>query len=205
MLVAVLRLSTLWEISSGRDWAIHYLSPSNLLPATLPAPDRIKLSREFCVTEWIEPAFRELYTSDWLKLKDADVEKIGLKFFATAVKARAAVDRHRGRLAHCAPPVVCSPPCIPDSRIHERCVSAWQEVWWKRIGRHMLHPVNPCPFSDVIAYIERVDVKGMQPACLRETIHSLKTTDRFGYEEQVIRQAIDSIAAYQLTLVLPVS
>jgi hypothetical protein len=56
-----------------------------LLPATLPALDRIKLSREFYVTEWIEPAFCELYTSDWLKLKDADVKKIGLKFFATAV------------------------------------------------------------------------------------------------------------------------
>jgi hypothetical protein len=138
-------------------------------------------------------------------LKDADVEKIGLKFFATVVKARVVVDRHQGRLAHCAPPVVCSLPYTPDSRIHEQCASAWQEVWWKRIGRHMLHPVNPCPFLDVIAYIERVDVKRMQPACLCETIQSLKTTDRFGYKEQVIWQAIDSITAYHLTLVLLVS
>jgi hypothetical protein len=69
----------------------------------------------------------------------------------------------------------------------------------------MLHPVNPCPFLDVIAYIKRVDVKGMQPACLHETICSLKMTNCFGYEKQVIWQAIDSIAAYQLTLVLPVS
>lgn len=203
MLTAVLRLSTMWEISTGRTWAIQHLSPTALRPPELlPAADRIKLSRDFCVPQWVEPAFRELYTADLLRFKDADTEKVGLKVFTTLVKVREAVARHRSRLAHYPPAVICGSSCSTDSRIgHERCVQAWQEAWWKKIGRLLLHPTSPCLLSDALTSIERMEVKGMHGSCLRSTVQSVKASDRFGYEEQAIRQAIDSIQQYQLSLV----
>ncbi|PCH43880.1 hypothetical protein WOLCODRAFT_54511, partial [Wolfiporia cocos MD-104 SS10] len=56
-LIAVLRLSHMWDIKSGFDWAVYYLKEreSEIRPAL-----RLRLACKYDITDWVRPAVSAL-------------------------------------------------------------------------------------------------------------------------------------------------
>lgn len=143
----------MWDIKPARDWAIHFLGP-----APLPAAERVQLSRDYRVPEWVNP-------------------RIGLKFFATLAKCKEVLIQHRLQLA-AYPPEVVRMPCSD----HSRCINTWREAWWTKVARQMLHPASHTPLYVVMDSIEQLEIRGMDPGCRRETVAALRASERLVLE-----------------------
>ena len=99
-LVNILKLSSLWDINVGRQYAISYLDALTLHPAR-----RLELSRMFHVHKWVEPAVRALLQMTFKSLSAENATQIGFHMYIMLCKTKEALEYERKLAAHCVPPM----------------------------------------------------------------------------------------------------
>jgi hypothetical protein len=194
-LIAILKLSTFYDIEDGRDYAIINLDAcSDLRPAT-----RLHLARNYRVGQWIYPGFQQLVSVPVLSLTRQDIEAIQTQTFIVLVKTKARVDCHRLTCAVKAPPVVHGDGCIGQ----EDCERAWQNAWWGEAGRPgvaiaLIHPDLALSGREILKKLNNLQLTWhMDVSCQALTISKVQgTVDLVSpllMEEEYIRTAVGEL------------
>ncbi|KAH7903830.1 hypothetical protein BJ138DRAFT_1189012 [Hygrophoropsis aurantiaca] len=192
-LVNILMLSTMWDIPSGRQFAIACLDILNLHPAR-----QIELSRMFGIDEWVSTAFEDLIKLDLTTLSEDQERMIGFKTYIILAKAKEFVEHERKLIASIPPPMafVQSFEC----EHHDDCRTAWKELWWKKVARSLLHPRAPMVLETGVTYVEQLEFEGMSACCKADMVEVIKQRNAFGIVEKVVEEAGTAVLAYNKSL-----
>jgi hypothetical protein len=197
-LVNILKLSSLWDINVGRRYAISYLDALTLHPAR-----RLELSRMFQVHKWVEPAVRALLQMTFKSLSAENATQIGFHTYIMLCKTKEALEYERKLAVHCVPPMdfVQSYRCIS----HDKCRRTWKEIWWKRVGKKLLHPDNPLSYSDGPDFVANMDwgSADISPCCKEDMIETVRQAMGFGgdsVEADITKTAVDAVIAFHKSL-----
>ncbi|TDL14640.1 hypothetical protein BD410DRAFT_809567 [Rickenella mellea] len=189
-LVDVLRLSALWEIENGTHWAIYHIE--TLPKGAISAAHRLCLSRQYQIHQWIGPAFRELVKIPLTYLSAEDEAMIGWRTYQVLAKLREALEVERKRAAF-APPPIQTPSFMCND--HTKCVQAWKEEWWKKVGKKMLHPdwTKAMSFRDASAEMLKLELTDMLPDCRKKVKASIEGSGGFQIEDDMINLVIEKL------------
>ena len=162
-LVAVLKLSRQWGCTSGEDFALRRLMA---IEPSVPSALRLRLARVYQIENWLKPALRRIVFAPLKMLSDDDLAWLGYETYVFIARVKEEYDSLRRRLAFTAPPIPWSPRNGCTS--HDVCLKVWREIWIRRIGERLLHPIEMCALGlgwELKDAIEELDVSGMTPAC----------------------------------------
>ncbi|KAJ7718881.1 hypothetical protein DFH07DRAFT_784807 [Mycena maculata] len=194
-LCAILKLSHFFDVETGMQHAIYYLSTH----PHLSAPLRLYLACTYDVDEWISKAFKKLMKIPIETLSANDEALIGSWAYKLLVRTHAKVDQHRHALAF-------GPPLVKhevDCYAHLQCERAWADAWFGRAGGSgmvsaLLH--TKTPGSVLYSTMGKFQVPGMRDVCRVSTLSSLEDTQEkksgLKKEEVYIEQAIMELKAH---------
>jgi hypothetical protein len=194
-LIAILKLSTFYDIEDGRDYAIINLDTrGDLCPAT-----RLHLARNYRVGQWIYPGFQQLVSVPILSLTREDIEAIQTQTFIVLVRTKARIDHHRQTCAVKAPPVVHGDGCMGRND----CERAWQNAWWGEAGRSgvviaLIHPDSARSGREILNKLDDLQLSWhMDVTCQALTISKLRGTGNLISpllkEEEYVRTAAEEL------------
>jgi hypothetical protein len=177
-LVSILRLSLMWLVSSGYQYAIKELSRHpNFTPSR-----QMQLAQEHHIDEWVEPAFRELVKKHAFTLDD--VEQMGLFAYWMLTKTQREIRDHVRSIAYYPPDVVhgydCGTPLL--------CTAAWENAWWSGFAKLALHPDHDCFSGDAMHKLSAAQIPGMGPECLRLTVDDVWNNNAFDDIEVIVKE-----------------
>lgn len=189
-LADILKVSTQWEVESGRVWAIHHLETTPSVPASL----RLHLARRYAVPNWIEPAFRDLVFNISLgDLRGDDFTHLGYPVYILISKLKEAIEQERRVVAYLA----------PDCRTHnaactnsDRCSLIWRETWWLKIGRRLLNPEasQAMPFEAGPDVVRSLEWAGMTAGCRERMVEIVAEGSGFSGAEDIFKQGLEKLA-----------
>ena len=82
-------------------------------------------------------------------------------------KTQDAINQHKTLLAHSPPPIQHTNLCMGLTRNQYK--SAYEELWWKHVGRLLLDPQTPIQCWGIPSVMERIDLVGMGDGCMERT------------------------------------
>jgi hypothetical protein len=106
-------------------------------------------------------------------------------------KTKDALNEHRKLLARFPPPVQHSNLCSGSNR--NRCKEAYEELWWKHVGKALLDPNLPVRFWKVPDVLDGIRCNNMGEGCIEKTWASIKGSPVLEMDEQIIREALDKL------------
>lgn len=187
----------MWEIHVGRKFAITYLEKLNLHPAR-----RLELSRMFQIHDWVEAAVKSLLETPFRKLDTECVNQIGFNTYVMLCKTKEALEYERKLTAHHSPPMAFVEPY--GCRSHKKCEKSWREIWWKRVGKKLLHPDNPLRYSKGMEFMGSMDWGAeISSCCKEEMIESIRTGWVFSSQspsDGIIQKAVDAVVTFNKSL-----
>ncbi|KAJ7465666.1 hypothetical protein FB451DRAFT_1402676 [Mycena latifolia] len=191
---SVLHLSKLWRIPSGIKYTILHL-PSH--PDFTPAI-QIRLSRQYDITDWADPAFRNLVQRPLSQITLSDAEHMGVVAYYKLVQVKCKLEEHKVGLAFNPPDVYHSFSCMDENE----CSRLWEWFWWAGYAKHLLHPENK---KTPAAIMLELDVKKgiiarMKPACLENTLEAIWDQNPFNDEKEFVDEAASDLSAWMTTL-----
>lgn len=198
LLIAVIKVSNPWMISSGKRWAIHQL---NMLTPPLSPSRRLRLSRELNITIWVHDAVADIMKraagSKHVRLiTDEEINNMGTKAYSIIVKALEALQAEV-ILSAITPPTL---PSHKDCISHRKCIESWKTTWMTKIARQLLHPTEPTSISGLVQLIKETYFTDVNFECKFEAIKLFQQRDLFKAERIMVKAAGDNIfAEYGLT------
>ncbi|KDQ64005.1 hypothetical protein JAAARDRAFT_187390 [Jaapia argillacea MUCL 33604] len=188
-LMDTLKLATRWGIEAGWKFAIHHLDSMTLNPSL-----RLELSRLYRVDNWIEPAFKELIPIRLNAITDEDVYRMGLRTYRKLTTTKELIEDEWKVVAMLPPPIEFESTGCKD---HDKCCAVWKDIWWKCLGRKLLHPLKPLPLSEAANFVLDMEVPGMTSECHQAMMELIVLGDGFEEEKKHIEKAIEDLEAYQ--------
>lgn len=191
----LLKFADKWEIEAAKMYAISALKHMALSPSR-----RLHLAGRFTITEWIEPAVRDILDNPLTKLTDDDLKAIGLKVFSMLVKAKELLDVETRRTA-LVPPAMGKDPAW-ECQDHASCLAVWPKIWFERIGKKLLHATTPLKLSQIRAEVSKYETlmyPGLSDHC-RFDMYILITTSIQFPDEQIIPACAAGVARYYKSL-----
>jgi hypothetical protein len=179
-LVAILQFCQLWMIDAGVAFAIHSLDGLGLCPSRM-----LELGRQFSIVQWIGPAVAALLQTPLRDISKEAVEQVGLIAFETIARAKDALESERKLMAAIPPPL----PQAASCHGHNRCQKIWVDMWFKTIGRELLHPSKPLPFDKIISRTLELIYNGLSMDCKGDAIIQMITSSSFQIEEAITQSA----------------
>lgn len=118
-------------------------------------------------------------------------------------KTKEALDREQRLTAYFVPPMDFNESfeCLS----HSKCRKAWRDVWWKKVGKKLLHPDNPLPYEEAAAFVAEMDwgAVDISACCKQEIVERVKDSVVFSNESvsaDIVKTAIDAIIAFNKSL-----
>jgi hypothetical protein len=186
-LIAVLKLSSKWEMKPGRDYAIKLLPEHHEFTPAI----QLQLAGLYKIRSWVEPAFRALVEKPWEQTIFPEAAKIGdfAQFQVTQTKRE--IEYYLHCVAFHEPPVDHSWDC----EHHGDCEQTWSGVWWNVFAKQLLHPDKVISeLQETMAQLDKTEtIPGMTDGCLRRTIESVFEHNPVDVVEAKIREAIDGL------------
>ncbi|KAF8216783.1 hypothetical protein K438DRAFT_2007556 [Mycena galopus ATCC 62051] len=197
MLVNLLRVGSLWEITEAVQYAKH-----NLQLMHLPASRKLELARMYSLydTDWIDKPVRKLLTGRLEWISELDVQRLGMKVYSVIAHAKETM-WYELQLTACIPPKLDENPAwVSDEHDHRMCTEVFNEVWWGRIAKKIIDPVNPWALREVADkvrstpfQVQRVGGwKTMADAC-KEDVAARIGTEGFFSENAIIDAAARAV------------
>lgn len=187
----MLKLSTLWEVSRGRNHAIlHIPGHIDLTPKL-----QLELARRYSVNDWIEPSFRAMLRTSPTALAIHDVNNIGVIAYHQLMTTMWEIHELRISVAGNIP------PAVPDifCSTQQECQRAWGKEWWGGFARHLLNPEVPLTGEEALSMLENLSsVPGMCKACLEHSVTSVRRKGVLQKENDLIAHAIQELQKWQL-------
>lgn len=193
VLVSLLKLATLYEMESVRNFAIYHLQSSRGVSSAM----KIELARKYTVPEWIAPAFKVLLATGTPYISRADVNRLGLETYYILANAHAEIVEARARLSLVAPPIVHGDQCV-DRRY---CEVAWKEFWLTKITRWLVNPDDPPHIADIPDHIRTLlPVQSMGMQCQQATLTELEGMTVLRKEKLIGEMALQEVLDYHKSL-----
>jgi hypothetical protein len=194
-LTSILELGTFLDMDMARGFAIQALAAPSM---GLSAPIRLSLALSFRITEWTEPAFRELITTPANRVTAEDFTLLGSPvahlIFATQAEIRGL------RLAIAFNPLIpashdptCKKPVVG-------CQCSWEAAWWDGLARHYLHPDFPSTPREAISKLENTPIVGVTTACRLQAVRLIKDQRVFEMEDDIVENALKMLKSYEGTV-----
>ncbi|KAJ7496441.1 hypothetical protein FB451DRAFT_1385846 [Mycena latifolia] len=191
----LLKLADKWEIEVGKQYAITALQNMALSPSR-----RLHLAGRFTITDWVEPAVREILDKKLTDLTENDVAAIGLTVYSKFVKAKEMLDAEIRRTALVAPAMGKDPAW--ECHNHPSCLAVWPKLWFDKIGKKLLHPTTPIKLNQIRAEVQKDETlnhPGLSDNCRLDMVllvaHNLTFAD-----EQIVPACAESIVKYYKSL-----
>ncbi|KAH0826001.1 hypothetical protein J3R83DRAFT_7471 [Lanmaoa asiatica] len=102
-LISVLKLSDLYQIDTGFQFAVSELKRTS--PVPLEPSLKLKLGRQYRIHEWVEPAFHAMMERPVLSITRFEAHQMGMEFFWILVTTKAKIEEHYRALAYTEPPL----------------------------------------------------------------------------------------------------
>jgi hypothetical protein len=164
--VAIYKLACHWEIDAAKDYAKAGID-SIVSAGKDHAVKMLQFSHQHHVDDWFAASFRQLVERNITTYNDPELEKIGLRTFLLIAKTQASIRRHRLHVARFPPPITHSVCCPEDER--GTCAVAYEDLWWKTVGRPLLDPKYGIPTMLILGIISKVVVTNMNLKCWEKT------------------------------------
>lgn len=189
-LIDVLKVSTQWEVDTGRQWALYYLDQAS----DVPAPLRLQIARRYDVPKWIEPALRELvFHTPLSALRREDLSHLGFPAYVLVTKLKEAMENERRTIAHHAPTISTHDVSCNDNT---RCAVMWREVWWMKIGRRLLDPSprTALQLTDLPEAVRGLDCSGISVACREGILEQVSSSSGLKGVEHIFVMGMSKLA-----------
>jgi len=196
-LSAILKLGEFYQAPKLVEYAIHTLEQHSTFSPQL----RLSLARNYGVSQWIEPAFRQLIDLPLLSLSDSDISQIGFEVFVLLSRTHTRIVYHRQTCAVRAPPAIHDLGCLDV----KGCSKAWEHAWWGEAEKHgialaLVHPDRRISGRDILAKLGSIRPGWqMDDECLELTLRKIEGTpevsSRLIMEEEFIQEAVDKLVA----------
>ncbi|KAI6154588.1 hypothetical protein BKA82DRAFT_166266 [Pisolithus tinctorius] len=195
-LVAILKVSRLWQIDNSIDWAIAHLNQLNLSAVT-----KLELACKYTIPQWIPPSVCLLLLNPLSAITEDEAYCLGIRVYSIIAKAHEALDMERHIIA-AVPPGLSLPPlslCTPSQ--HSNCKDIWAHFWWQKIAHQLLHPYNPLPLNSLVQFIgEQKNPDGLNLECKGQFVGEVVESGGLDVKENIIYGAITSVQGYYDTL-----
>jgi hypothetical protein len=153
-----------------------------------------QFSRQYRIDDWFGSTFRKLVERQMTTFTMQETEKIGFRTLLVIAKTRDAIEQHRRYIARFPPPVKHSPLCSEDH--HKDCASAYEDLWWKVVGRALLDPKYYTSTKLIPSLVDRVVATNMNPKCWERTKRDI-IADKFDEclkgEDWIIEKVVDTL------------
>jgi hypothetical protein len=165
-----------------------------------------ELSRMFHVHEWVKPAVSDLLPMTLQTLTADHANQIGFTTYIMLCKAKEALEHEQKLMAHFAPPMgefsQSYGECICQS--HPKCRKAWRELWWKRVGKRLLHPDNPMATEEGVEFVTSMDWGSeITECCKQDMIEAIRGGAAFRKEStsaDIVKTVVDAVVAFNKSL-----
>ena len=188
-LLSILKLSHLWIIDIGQQYAIKYLSYRPDFDVCL----KMNLARKYDIEEWIAPAFRALVRQDLNDFSMADIATMGFDTYTIVSRTKERIAKERLYSAYTCP----EPQKAQSCKDHTGCIQEWQASWWTGFCRHLLHPEKLITGEKALAKLETAKFKIMSEACLELTLEELRRSRLFSYMDDFVDEGIKELLEIQ--------
>ncbi|EPQ57570.1 hypothetical protein GLOTRDRAFT_127923 [Gloeophyllum trabeum ATCC 11539] len=184
-LIAILKLSHMWEITDAHNYAIQMLNKSTVSNPAL----RFHLGCTYQVYDWIEPAFRELMSMPVHAITRPMAHLIGPNAFYAIANTHAQIAEHRLVLAFYPSPYIEDVSCFTS----EQCRQAWTTQWWQGLAKHLLHPDAGRNGRQILDMLETVRIPGMCQGCQDLNVSWVKQREALTRDEEMFEETIADI------------
>ena len=190
--LAIYKLGCHWEIDAAKEYAKTWIDSQE--PTNEEHIKMLQFSRQHHVDDWFASSFQNLVDRNMTTFTTAESEKIGLETLLVIAKTRDARDQHRRHIARLPPPIQHSVCCPQDERA--ACTIAYEDLWWKIVGRSLLDPKYGIPTTRIPELVGRVVATDMNPKCWEKTKRDI-VTHRYDEclrgEEWIIEQVLERL------------
>jgi hypothetical protein len=163
--ISILKLSEEWDMAEAKAFA------KKAIETTFWTANQhtrlIGVAFRYDIPSWFQESFKTLLRRRVTEFSVADTEAIGLRTMMAIVKTRDAIDHHKKLLAHSPPPIQHTKRCVGLNR--NPCASAYEDLWWKHVGKALLDPQVPIQCWNVPSLMEKITPVGMGDGCLQRT------------------------------------
>ncbi|KAI0054651.1 hypothetical protein BV25DRAFT_1833563 [Artomyces pyxidatus] len=186
-LIAVLKLSDLWDIQDGREYAIPQLELQRDFNNFL----KLSCAVKYHVDHWVADSFRSLLLLDLDEYQPGQIDELGLRVYTALSFVRFKLDKFRRSLSYGDPPFSQSVACMTP----KRCQAAWLSIWNDRFAKMLIHPDVPTGAASVLIAIGDVigEVEGLCALCHNASWQDLTDTGVSLREEAIIQAGIDGL------------
>ena len=176
-------------MDGARNFAIAHLSSPEI---SLSASHRISLGLGYCITEWLEPAFKELMLTPACRLTVEDFTLLGIPVLHLIMAMQARIRCLRLAIAYNPKPYKHDFTCK-----HAGCQTNWEIAWWDRLARHYLHPDFPTHPQETLEKLESNPIIGVTEACWLHVDESIKEQKVFEHEDDIVDDALNRLKTFE--------
>ncbi|KAI5993212.1 hypothetical protein EDD15DRAFT_2367447 [Pisolithus albus] len=195
-LVAILKVSRLWQIENSIAWAIAHLNQLELS-----AVHKLELARKYTIPQWIAPAVRSLTLASLSAIDEDETLVLGVRVYSIIARAREVMEMERRTIAAVPPGLSLPPSPACNNSHHVHCKDVWTRFWWQKVARQLLHPYNPLAISALVEYVsQQTNPDGLNLECKARFIGQVVESGGLEVEENIIYGAITAVQAYFETL-----
>ncbi|KAI6046199.1 hypothetical protein EDC04DRAFT_2598385 [Pisolithus marmoratus] len=195
-LVAILKVSRLWQIDNSISWATAHLDQLELS-----AVHKLELACKYTIPQWIAPSVRSLTLASLSAIDEDEALILGVRVYSIIARAQEVMETERRTIA-AVPPGLSLPPS-PACNIshHAHCKDVWTHFWWQKVARQLLHPYNPLAISALVEYVaQQANPDGLNLECKASFVNQVVESGGLEVEENIIYGAITAVEAYFNTL-----
>jgi hypothetical protein len=190
--MSILELAMFLKMDLARTFAIQALGAPNM---DLSPARQISLTLSYHITEWIEPAFRQLVATPANRVTANDFSLLGSQLTHLVISTQA--DIH----ALCLPiafnllkltrhDTSCQKPYMG-------CQCSWEAAWWDRLAHHYLHPDCPASPREAISKLESTPIVGVTTTCRLAAVEIIKEQRVFEREDDMLENALKALKSYE--------
>ncbi|KAJ7741126.1 hypothetical protein B0H16DRAFT_1757400 [Mycena metata] len=204
----LLKVTDVWEIAVGRQYAID-----NLESMYLPPSRRLELARMFSIFHWVEPAVTEIFSGRLSALSIEDIGRVDIKVYSILVKGMERLEIEMRRTANVAPPMIPATPSPKAGESHPPlqttyvfhkpynldCAATWKRLWWDKVGRQLLHPDAPIKSDAILGEVKKLSHKDLHEKCRLDMVQKIEAEIVF-VDKRIIAGVTAAIVEYYTTL-----
>ncbi|KIJ33432.1 hypothetical protein M422DRAFT_264536 [Sphaerobolus stellatus SS14] len=188
-LADILELGTFLDMHCARVTAIEQLSRISNFPPAL----KLSLALSFHVSEWIEPAFRQLLKTDAGSLTYGDFIILGPYMTHILMTTQFAIHHYRSSLAFHPYRLVHQTGCHSPGLEYSVCQKKWSNEWKQGFTPLYLHPDAPLSPEEAMQKLAAAPMPGVTPACCNAAISHIIELGVFEKENEMAKEALKKV------------
>ncbi|KAG2124114.1 hypothetical protein BD769DRAFT_1776606 [Suillus cothurnatus] len=189
-LVSLLTMSTVFDVSVGKSYAINQLETR----PDLDLPTKLQLCYRFKILPWLTPAFRELVSLPIKGLGPMGIAKIPTYILHALIQVKHQISTHRLTLAAVVPPTMAGMCHTPLT-----CADGWETGWTTGPAEMLRHPDIFYSSWDILAQLESVEIPQVCSDCWESSVVNVKETGCLLMENGFVEDKFEELRAWLMS------